>query len=159
MNTFLLILLLAVVFVVGQVTLLRPSRRDKHLMALRAEARRLGFDCRLQAAPAWFRGERPAGGLLACYTVFSSTDKPLPYFRAERRRDGHWEVGAGASSVLAALTLPPEAESLLALEMQVNAASLWWTESLGAEALPALQQLLQSAMAAAALPPSGGDMA
>ena len=144
MKTFLVVLFVVVAFVVGQVSLLRPSRRDTRLMVLRSDARKCGLHPRLLAPPAWYRGERPVGGLLACYSLLTAEgSKGLPYFRADRLADGDWIVKAGDRNVLSVLTLPPEAGALLALEAQANAVSLWWTESLGPEALPALHRLLQ----------------
>lgn len=147
MSTFLIVLLIVVAFVVGQVSLLRPSRRETRLMALRMEARRLGLHARLLAPPAWYRGERPVGGLLACYSLLTEEGaKGLPYFRLERLSDGDWIVKEGNRAVLGELKRPPEAESLLALEAQANAVSLWWKEELDVQALPALKQLLQDLM-------------
>lgn len=144
MTTFLVVLFLVVAFVVGQVSMLRPSRRDLHLIALRTEARKLGLQARLLAPPEWYRGERPSGGLLACYSLLiEESRKGLPYFRAERLSDGEWVVRAGDKALLARLTLPAEAESLIAIEAQANSTSLWWMESLGPEALPALLSLLR----------------
>lgn len=144
MSTFLLVLFLVVAFVVGQVSMLRPSRRDLFLITLRAEARKLGMHARLLPPPAWYRGERPSGGLLACYSLLvDEGGKGLPYFRAERLSDGEWVARAGNKMLLTQLTLPAEAESLIAIEAQANATSLWWMESLGPEALPALLSLMR----------------
>jgi hypothetical protein len=143
-STFALALLIVVAFVVGQLMLLRPNPRENRLMALRAEARKLGLQPRLLAPPEWYHGERPAGGLLACYALLLGEDeKGLPYFRAERRADGTWEVRAGQPAAWAGLALPPEADALLALETRANSVSLWWTEGANPEALPALYLLLQ----------------
>jgi hypothetical protein len=137
-------MLVVVAFVVGQWTLLRPSARDTRLMELRSEARKLGLHPRLLAPPEWYRGERPIGGLLACYSLLLPDGaKGLPYFRADRTLDGEWVVRAGDAAVLAGLDLPPEAEKFIALEARANAASIWWTEASGSEALPALHLLLQ----------------
>jgi hypothetical protein len=142
-STFLIVLLVVVAFVVGQWSLLRPSARDTRLMHLRSEARKLGLQPRLLAPPEWYRGERPVGGLLGCYSLLLPEDaKGLPYFRAERTLDGEWVVRAGDAAVLSGLTLPAEAEKFIALEARANAASIWWTEGAGAEALPAMHSLL-----------------
>ncbi len=147
MTTFLIVLLCVVAFVVGQMSMLRPSARETRLMALRMEARKLGISARLLAPPDWYRGERPVGGLLACYSlIIEDAAKGLPHFRAERLDDGEWVPRVGDRAVLAALSLPPEAEALLALEARANAVSLWWKEGLGPEALPALHLLLQQLM-------------
>lgn len=144
MSTFAIALLVVVAFVAGQLLLLRPNPHEQRLMALRAEARRIGLQPRLLAPPEWYRGERPAGGLLACYSlVLGEDEKGLPYFRAERIANGIWEVRAGQPVSLASLQFPPEADALLAIETRANSVSLWWTESLGQEALPALHSLLQ----------------
>ena len=144
MSTFLIVLLVVVAFVVGQVSLLRPSPRETRLMALRMEARKRGLHPRLLPPPEWYRGERPAGGMLACYSLLTEEGaKGLPYFRAIRLSDGDWIVKEGDRSLLGRLNLPPEAESLLAIEARANAVSLWWTEALRPEALPALHALLQ----------------
>ncbi len=146
-STFLIVLLIVVAFVVGQVSLLRPSRRESRLMALRIEARKLGLHARLLAPPEWYRGERPIGGLLACYSLMAEEGaKGLPYFRAIRLSDGDWIVKEGERSLLQKLALPAEAESLLALEARANAVSLWWKEELDVQALPALKNLLQDLM-------------
>lgn len=143
MSTFAIVLLVVVAFVVGQMSLLRPSARDTRLMQLRAEARKAGLHPRLLAPPEWYRGARPTGGLLACYSLLLPEDSPgLPYFRAERLDDGEWVLRAGAGEVLKSLALPPEAAKLLALEARANAVSAWWTEAAGPEALPALVALL-----------------
>jgi hypothetical protein len=142
-TTFLVVLVLVVGFVIGQASMLRPSRRENTLMTLRAEARKMGLHARLLVPPEWYRGDRPVAGLLACYSQLTETGRILPYFRAEPLPDGEWVVRAGDKSVLAQLALPPEAKALLAIEAQGNAVSLWWQESLGVEALPALQTLLR----------------
>lgn len=150
MNTFWLILLLVLVYVVGQVLFLQPSRREKRIMQLRSRAREEGLQVRLLAPPDWYKGERIAGGLIACYTCFvAEGNKPLPRFRAERQVDGNWQVKMGQANALEGLNLPAEAEALLAIEVETNAVSLWWTESLGEEALPALSQLLNDLLAKA----------
>ena len=147
-TTFVVVLIGVAAFVIGQMSWLKPSRRELFLMTLRSEARKQGLHPRLLAPPEWYRGPRPVGGLLACYSVISEdVGKGLPYFRAERLTDGEWVVRAGDKAVLAALSLPPEAASLLAMEAQANAVSLWWTESLGPEALPAFTSLMQDLLA------------
>lgn len=144
MSTFAIVLLVVVAFVVGQMSLLRPSARDTRLMQLRSEARKAGLSPRLLAPPEWYRGPRPIGGMLACYSLLLPEDAPgLPYFRAERLDDGEWVQRAGAAGMLRTLELPPEAEKLIALEARANAVSLWWTEGSGVEALPALHALLR----------------
>lgn len=144
MSTFAIVLLVVVAFVVGQMSLLRPSARDTRLMQLRSEARKAGLSARLLAPPEWYRGARPVGGMLACYSLLLPEDAPgLPYFRAERLDDGEWVQRAGAAGLLQALALPPEAEKLIALEARANAVSLWWTEGAGVEVLPALHGLLR----------------
>lgn len=144
MTAFLVALFLVVAFVVGQASMLRPSRRDLFLITLRTEARKLGINARLLAPPDWYRGERPSGGLLACYSLLVEEGrKGLPYFRAERLSDGEWVVRAGNKTLLAQLSLPPEAETLIAIEAQANATSLWWMESLGPAALPPLLSLMR----------------
>lgn len=151
MSTFAIVLLVVVAFVVGQMSLLRPSARDTRLMQLRAEARKVGLQPRLLAPPDWYRGPRPAGGLLACYSLLLPEDAPgLPYFRAERTPEGEWVARAGDGQLLRELDLPPEADRLLALEARANAASAWWTEGAGPEALPALAALLRQLLAKAA---------
>lgn len=147
MSTFVLALVIVVAFVAGQLLLLRPNPREKRLMALRAAARQQGLQPRLVAPPEWYRGPRPAGGLLACYSLLLGEDeKGLAYVRAERTAPGRWEVRAGPADVLQGIELPPAAESLIALETRANAASLWWVEGLGEEALPSLQELLRQLM-------------
>lgn len=144
MTAFLVALFLVVAFVVGQASMLRPSRRDLFLIALRTEARKLDMNPRLLAPPEWYRGERPSGGLLACYSILVEEGrKGLPYFRAERLSDGEWVVRAGSKTLLTQLVLPPEAESLIAIEAQANATSLWWMESLGPAALSPLLSLMR----------------
>ncbi len=142
MSTFAIVLVVVVAFVLGQMSLLRPSARETRLMHLRTGARKAGLNPRLLAPPEWYRGERPVGGLLACYSVLMEEGRGLAYFRAERLADGEWVVRAGDRARLARLDLPPEADKLLALEAQANAVSLWWKEEAGPEALPALSALL-----------------
>ncbi|HEX4869114.1 MAG TPA: hypothetical protein VFV15_00110 [Moraxellaceae bacterium] len=143
MSTFAVVLIVVVAFVLGQMSLLRPSARDTRLMQLRAEARKAGLQPRLLAPPDWYRGERPVGGLLACYSLLLPEDAPgLPYFRAERLSDGEWVTRSGEGAVLRGLDLPPEAARLLALEARANAVSAWWKEEGGPEVLPALHSLL-----------------
>lgn len=144
MSTFAIVLIVVVGFVLGQMSLLRPSARDSRLMQLRAEARKAGLQPRLLAPPEWYRGERPRGGLLACYSLLLPEDAPgLPYFRAERLSDGEWVTRAGSGEVLRGLALPPEAERVIALEARANAVSVWWQEEAGPEALPGLYALLR----------------
>jgi hypothetical protein len=140
---FLIAVLLVVAFVWGQMVLLRPSPRDQRLMALRAEARRLGLHARLLPPPDWHRGAKPHGGLLACYSVLTGDeDKGLPYFRAERLSDGEWIVRQGDKTILPALRLPSGAATWLALEARANALSLWWMEEGAPEDLPAQLEVL-----------------
>ena len=146
---FWIALAVVLVFMVGQLSWLRPSRREIFLMKLRAEARRLGLSARLLAPPDWYRGERPAGGLLACYSLLTPENSPdMPYFRIERLSGGEdagmWVWRAGDRAVLESLDFPPEAAALLSLEARANAVSAWWTEGLGPEALPALLTLMQT---------------
>lgn len=144
MSSFAIALAFVVAFVAGQLLLLRPSPREKRLMALRAAARKAGLQAILLVPPDWYRGERPAGGLLACYSLLlGEDDKGLPYFRAERTGEGRWEQRAGTAGLLEGLHLPPEAEHLLALEARANAVSLWWKEGATEDALPALLALLR----------------
>ncbi|HET8731796.1 MAG TPA: hypothetical protein VFM34_11900 [Moraxellaceae bacterium] len=144
MSYFAVALIVVVAFVLGQISLLRPSARDTRLMQLRADARKAGMHPRLLAPPEWYRGERPGGGLLACYSLLLPDDAPgLAYFRAERLPDGEWVTRSGKTGVLASLSLPPEAGQWVALEARANAVSLWWTEGAGPESLPALHSLLQ----------------
>lgn len=127
MTGFLIAVLLVVAFVWGQMTMLRPSRRDQRLMALRTEARRLGLHARLLAPPDWYRGQKPHGGLLACYSVLTGDeDKGLPYFLAERLPDGEWVVRQGSKTALPGL--PGTSAGWLALEARANTLSIWWTE-------------------------------
>jgi hypothetical protein len=146
-STFAIVLVIVVAFVLGQMSLLRPSARETRLMHLRTEARKAGLHPRLLAPPEWYRGERPVGGLLACYSLLAEEGRGLAYFRAERLADGEWVLRAGDSGRLARLVLPPEAEKLIAMEAQANAVSLWWKEEAGPEALPALAALLRQLMA------------
>lgn len=145
MTTFAIVLLLVTGFVVGQMAMLRPSARDTRLMQLRAEARKAGLAARLVAPPEWYRGPRPHGGLLACYSLLQADEgaRGLPYFRAERLDDGEWVLRAGSGELLRRLVMPPEAATLMAIEAQANAVSLWWTEGAGPEALPGLIGLLR----------------
>jgi hypothetical protein len=141
---FLVAVLLVVAFVWGQMVLLRPSPRDQRLMALRAEARRLGLHARLLPPPDWYRGVKPHGGLLACYSIMTGDEtKGLSYFRAERLSDGEWVVRQGDKSVLPAIALPASASTWLALEARANAVSVWWQEEGVGSDLPGQLDVLQ----------------
>lgn len=143
MTGFLIAVLLVVAFVWGQMTLLRPSPRDQRLMALRTEARRLGLHARLLPPPDWYRGEKPRGGLLACYSVLTGDeDKGLPYFLAERLSDGEWVVRQGDKAVLPALVLPATSDAWVALEARANTLSIWWQEEGTPDDLPAQLEVL-----------------
>ncbi len=140
MTHFLLFLGLALALVLGNVMMLRPSGRDKALLALRAAARAQGLQVQLQAPPEWLKPAVPHG-LIACYTLFVEEGRSgLSYWRAEQR-DREWFTKAGDNSLLTALAMPPEAASLLAIEAHSNAVHLFWSESLGPESLPALLAL------------------
>jgi len=142
-TTFLLVLLVVVAYVWGQMLLLRPSPRDRRLMQLRAEARTLGLHARLLPPPDWYKGEKPRGGLLACYSLLTGDEeKGLPYFRAERLSDGEWVVRQGDPVALKSLSLPVGAGHWQAVEARANTLSVWWMEQGGAEDLPALRDLL-----------------
>lgn len=144
MSTVVIALLVVAVFVIGQLLLLRPNASETRLMSLRAEARKAGLSVRLLPAPEWYKGERPAGGLLACYSLMlDDSSKAFRYFRAERQADGSWQVRSGDPDALAGVPMPAEVSALIAIEAQVNALSLWWTESLRAESLPVLLQFLR----------------
>lgn len=144
MTGFLIAVLLVVAFVWGQMVLLRPSPRDQRLMALRTEARRLGLHARLLPPPDWYRGAKPRGGLLACYSILTGDeDKGLPYFRAERLPDGEWVVRQGDKAVLPGLGLPEGANAWLALEARANALSIWWQEEGVGNDLPGQLEVLQ----------------
>lgn len=143
MTGFLIAVLFVVAFVWGQMVLLRPSPRDQRLMALRTEARRIGLHARLLPPPDWYRGEKPRGGLLACYSILTGDeDKGLPYFMAERLPDGEWVVRKGEKAALATLGLPEGASAWLALEARANALSVWWLEEGTPGDLPALLEVL-----------------
>lgn len=129
MTAFLIALVVVVAFVWGQMLVLRPSQRDQRLMQLRAEARKLGLHARLLPPPDWYRGEKPPGGLLACYSLLTGDEeKGLPYFRADRLSDGDWMIRAGDPSVLKALALPEQAGEWASVEARANTLSVWWLE-------------------------------
>jgi hypothetical protein len=142
MLTFLLVLGFAFALVLGNVMMLRPSARDKAMISLRETARREGLQVRLLPAPDWLRSPQESR-LTACYTLFLEEGAPgLPFWRAEQV-NGEWQTRSGDNSLLVRLELPPEASAVLALEAQANAVHLYWSESLGAEALPAFFFLLR----------------
>lgn len=143
MKTFLIFLGLALALIIGQASFLRPSPREKGLMALREEARRLGLNPRLLPPPEWLKTEVP-GRLVACYSLFvEEGHRGLPYWRIERQSDDSWWTLAGDGAVLGRLELPALASALLAIEVRANAINLYWTESLGPDALPAIEALLR----------------
>lgn len=143
MTTFLVVLLVVVAYVWGQMLLLRPSPRDQRLMLLRAEARKLDLHPRLLPSPDWYRGEKPRGGLLACYSILTGDEnKGLPYFRAERLGDGEWVVRDGDRALLRSLSFPAGADHWVSVEARANALSVWWMEQGTVEDLPALRELL-----------------
>jgi len=146
-SNFLIALLVVGGFVWGNWMWLRPSPREQRLMALREAARRQGFHVRLLPPPDWYRGEKPRGGLLACYSLLTGDEeRGLPYFRAERLADGEWLLRQGRAEAWQALLLPPAASQLIALEARANAVSLWWTEQATPADLTALQALLTDLM-------------
>jgi len=142
MHTFLIFLGLAFAMVLGQVLMLRPGAEDKRLMQLRDAARQQGFQVRLVPPPAWLR--LPDGArLVACYTVFVDEGATfLPAWRVEQR-EGEWLTRVGDAGLLARLSLPPEAASVLALEAGANAVHLYWSETLAPGSLPPLFFLLR----------------
>lgn len=143
MTAFLIALLVVVAFVWGQMLVLRPSPRDQRLMLLRAEARKLGLHARLLPPPDWYRGEKPPGGLLACYSVLTGDeDKGLPYFRVDRLSDGDWMIRAGDPAILKALALPVQAEHWVSVEARANTLSVWWLERGEPADLPILHETL-----------------
>lgn len=143
MTAFLIALLVVVAFVWGQMLVLRPSPRDQRLMLLRAEARRLGLHARLLPPPDWYRGEKPPGGLLACYSLLTGDeDKGLPYFRVDRLSDGDWMIRAGDPAALKALALPVQAEHWVSVEARANTLSVWWLERGEPADLPILRETL-----------------
>ncbi|MFN3585951.1 MAG: hypothetical protein ACK4UT_00480, partial [Moraxellaceae bacterium] len=107
MSNFLIALLVVGGFVWGNWMWLRPSPREQRLMALREAARRQGFHVRLLPPPDWYRGDKPQGGLLACYSLLTGDEeRGLPYFRAERLADGEWVLRQGSGEVWGSLVLP-----------------------------------------------------
>lgn len=143
MTAFLIALLVVVAFVWGQMLVLRPSQRDQRLMLLRAEARKLGLHARLLPPPDWYRGEKPPGGLLACYSLLTGDeDKGLSYFRVDRLSDGDWMIRAGDPATLKALALPAQAEHWVSVEARANTLSVWWLERGEPADLPILRETL-----------------
>ncbi len=142
MKVFIILMVLVLLYVIGQVLMLRPNPREQALMLLREAARRLGLQPRLVPPPSWLQ-QPVAGRLVACYILLVEEGGSLPYWRAERDAQGRWQTKSGDAGVLAKLSLPAEAEALIALETRANAASLYWQEGLKPEALPALAQLLK----------------
>lgn len=145
MSTFLIILGGVALLMAGQFAMLCTSPREKGLMALREAARESGLSPRLIPVPDWLK-PRHSRGLVACYSLFVPEGEGRPYWRAERGTDGRWQAVSGKSGLLETLALPPEAASLLALEVRANAVNLYWDESLGSEALPSLVALMRDIM-------------
>jgi hypothetical protein len=140
MSNFWWVMAAVVIFVLGQWLMIRPSPYEQKLLKLRESARQLGLLPRLAPQPDWLKTERKQ--LIACYSVIIPTAK-LGYFRAERQADGRWRTAAGVD-YLAGVSVPDEAQFLLAVEGQANSLAFFWREEAGPEVLAPLKTWLEA---------------
>ena len=138
MTTFFWVLLATLLFIGGQMLLLRPSTRERELAALREAAKKEGFHPQVIPVPDWLRQIK--SGMIACYSL------PLPVrqklqWRAAREADGHWVTLHGDEAVLSRLSLADDFDTVFAIEVSDNILYLYWTEQRGPEFLPQLKKL------------------
>ncbi len=142
MEKFWWLILLIMVFVGGQWAMMRPNPREKRVMYLREAARKIGFQPRLVPQPEWFKSDNKQ--FIACYSLIVPSAK-LSYSRAERQADGTWKVTVGID-LISKISLPTQADYMLAIEAQANSISFYWQENAKIEELePIKQWLLQLA--------------
>lgn len=146
MSTAWLVGLLVVVFILGQLLMLRPNPREHALMLLRQAARRVGLEPRLVPVPDWLH-YAPGPRLIACYILLVEGGRTgLPHWRIARAPSGVWETQIGPDRHLTELLtgpLVPWQERLYAIEAGANAVSVWWSEDASADELAALKTLLE----------------
>lgn len=148
------LLILGVVAVaIAPVMWLKPTPRQRRLVALRNEARRLGIVVKLEASPA-----HQAKGLVAAYRWPYTGARPGPDFMlvspdlsspALKPFEAGWRwrteplraLPEEAATLLAAMPahLPDDA---LAIASSRSALTLWWDESLDAQRLAAFAEPL-----------------
>lgn len=148
---FWLVTLLAILVILSPALMLRPSRRDQRLGALRQHARRAGIGVKFAKPPL----HDPPGGLVSYRWAYPQS-QPGPVFllvhntyasEALKPFNEEWrwrieplrplsEVARNAlASVLA--DLPQDA---LVLESERSALTLWWCESLNAAAFESWEE-------------------
>lgn len=147
MSTAWLVGLLVVVFILGQLLMLRPNPREHALMLLRQAARRVGLEPRLVPVPEWLH-YAPGPRLIACYILLVEGGRAgLPHWRIARAPSGVWETQVGADRQLERLLagpLAPWQERLFAIEAGANAVSVWWLEDAAPDELATLKTLLET---------------
>lgn len=136
---------------------LKPTPRQKRLVALHAEARKLGIDVKMETSPAHmakgmvavYRWSYPSGCpgpdfMLVSPELASPALKPFSdgwCWRTEPLRplpDDAQQLLSGLPAHLAGLT----GDNVLALSSNRSALTLWWDETLNAQQLPALVEPL-----------------
>lgn len=148
-----LLILVAVGLVITPVMWLKPTPRQRRVIALRNEARKQGIVVKLEASP-----EHQVKGLVAAYRWPFPAARPGPDFmlvspglasRALKTFEAGWcwrteplrplpETGVALLAAMPA-HLP---DDVLAIASSRSALTLWWDESLDAERLAALAEPL-----------------
>ncbi len=143
--SFIIAMILVFGFIFGQIMWLRPSARDSQLMALREQARKLGLHPRLLPPPSWYRGERPVGGMLACYSITADVTPKggFAYFRADRLLEGDWYIREGDKTALNDISINDSLSDVFAIEAQGNHISVWWHERTKTDTLPDMNSLFR----------------
>lgn len=147
MMTFVIILLLAIAFIVGNIMWLRPSPYDRALTEQRKVAKAAGFDVHLRPAPEWLvlpEGRR----MIAQYQWPHALPKAL--IGKWRWHDGlgNWQPVDNASAWLNDMPWPtPAPEGWLGIEVFTNATVIYWREDAKSESIATMTAILAAASA------------
>ncbi|WLF83829.1 ammonium transporter [Moraxella sp. ZY210820] len=125
-NTGLWVTIIIVLFVLGSIFNLRTSPRDKALAQLRENARKMGLNPRLVAAPDWLKLEKNGqyAPMIAYYHVMIADGK-LPLMRALIEQQQLKVVMGDARYQHMTINL----NGLYGIEMQANTVAVYWDES------------------------------
>ena len=134
------ILALVLVFVGGQMLMLRPNPREQAELLLRNTAKKMNIQPHLVPPPNWLQTDSKR--FIACYSVIIPT-ATMPYWRAEKQSDNSWKTVAGDDFISKQPT-PAIASVVLAVEGQANSVSFYWYEEAGVEALEPLENWMEA---------------
>lgn len=147
MMTFIIILFLVIAFIVGNIMWLKPSPRDRALMAQRKQAKDAGFSVHLRPAPEWL--ELPEGRrMIAHYQWPQALPKALIGKWRWHAGLGNWQPVDNAEAWLNAMPWPtPAPETWLGIEVLTNATIVYWREDAKTASVDTMRSVLAAASA------------